>query len=118
MTLRLKAGAATEPAMAQTLFRLGGLGTVRGFEYGTLRAPAFWAAQLDVTPFGARVRPVIFLDAGQASRISGLFSSSALVGGGVGLSLFSGLIRFDLSHPISPDQSGKVRFDLVIRGAR
>ncbi len=118
ITLRLKAGAATEPAMPQTLFRLGGLGTVRGFEYGTLREPAFWAAQLDFTPFGARVRPVIFLDAGQAARISGLFSSSALVGGGVGLSLFSGLIRFDLSLPISPDQSDKVRFDLVIRGVR
>ena len=118
MTLRLKGGAATEPAMPQTLFRLGGIGTVRGFEYGTFRAPAFWAAQLDITPFGSRVRPVIFLDAGQAARISGLFSSSALVGGGVGLSLFRGLIRIDLSRPISPDQPGKVRLDLVIQGAR
>ena len=118
MTLRLKAGVGTEPSMPQTLFRLGGLGTVRGFEYGTLRAPAFWAAQLDITPFGARVRPVIFLDAGQASPISRLFSSSALVGGGVGLSLFSGLIRLDLSRPISPDQPGKVRFDLVMQGVR
>jgi hypothetical protein len=118
ITLRLKAGAATEPAMPQALFRLGGLGTVRGFEYGTLRGPAFWAAQVDITPFGARVRPVIFLDAGQASRISRLFSSSALVGGGVGLSLFRGLIRFDLSRPISPDQSGKVRFDLLLQGVR
>jgi len=61
---------------------------------------------------------VIFLDVGQASRISRLFSSSALVGGGVGLSLFRGLIRFDLSRPISPDQSGKVRFDLVLQGVR
>jgi hypothetical protein len=118
VTLRLKAGAATEPAMPQTLFRLGGLGTVRGFEYGRLRAPAFWAAQVDISPFRARVRPVIFLDAGQASRISGLFSSSALVGGGVGLSLFSGLIRFDLSRAIAPEQSGKVRFDLVVQGVR
>lgn len=118
ITLRLKAGAATEPALPQALFRLGGLGTVRGFEYGTLRGPGFWAAQLDITPFGARVRPVIFLDAGQASRISSLFSSSALVGGGVGLSLFRGLIRFDLSRPISPDQSRKVRFDLVLQGVR
>jgi hypothetical protein len=118
ITLRLKAGAATEPALPQTLFRLGGLGTVRGFEYGTLRAPAFWAAQLDITPFGAQVRPVIFLDAGQASQISRLFSTSALVGGGVGLSLFSGLIRFDLSRSVSPDQSGKVRFDLVVQGVR
>ena len=118
ITLRLKAGAATEPVIPQSLFRLGGLGTVRGFEYGTLRAPTFWAGQVDVTPFGGRVRPVIFLDAGQASRISGLFSSSALVGGGIGLSLFSGLIRFDLSRAITPDLSGKVRFDLVVQGVR
>lgn len=118
ISLRLKAGAATEPAMPQSLFRLGGLGTVRGFEYGTLRAPVFWAGQVDITPFGGRVRPVIFLDAGQASRISSLFSSSALVGGGIGLSLFSGLIRFDLSRPIAPGQSGKVRFDLVVQGVR
>jgi hypothetical protein len=118
VTVRLKAGAATEPAMPQTLFRLGGLHTVRGFEYGSLRAPAFWAGQVDVTPFGGRVRPVIFLDAGQASRVSRLFSSTALVGAGVGLSLFSGLIRFDLSRPISPDQADKVRFDLVIQGVR
>jgi hypothetical protein len=118
ITLRLKAGAATEPVMPQTLFRLGGLGTVRGFEYGALRAPAFWAAQLDITPFEARVRPVIFLDAGQAARISRLFSSSGLVGGGVGLSLFSGVVRFDLSRPLSPDQPGKVRFDLVVQGVR
>jgi hypothetical protein len=118
VTIRLKAGAATEPAMPQTLFRLGGLHTVRGFEYGTLRAPAFWAGQVDITPFGGRVRPVIFLDAGQASRASSLFSSTALLGGGVGLSLFRGLIRFDLSRAISPDHSDKVRLDLVIQGVR
>lgn len=118
LTVRLKAGAATEPTVPQSLFRLGGLHTVRGFEYGAVRAPAFWAGQVDITPFGGRVRPVIFLDAGQASRVSSLFSSTALVGGGIGLSLFTGFIRFDLSRPISPEQAGKVRFDLVIQGVR
>jgi hypothetical protein len=118
LTLRLKAGAATEPATPQALFRQGGVNTVRGFEYGTLRGPAFWAGQLDVTPFDGRVRPVLFIDAGQASRISRLFSSRAIVGAGVGLSLFRGLLRFDLSQPISPDQAGKVRFDLLVQGAR
>lgn len=118
LTVRLKAGAATKPTVPQSLFRLGGLHTVRGFEYGAVRAPAFWAGQVDITPFGGRVRPVIFLDAGQASRISSLFSSTALVGGGIGLSLFTGFIRFDLSRAISPEQAGKVRFDLVIQGVR
>ena len=118
LTLRLKAGAASESPTPQMLFRQGGVNTVRGFEYGTLRAPAFWAGQLDVTPFDGRVRPVLFIDAGQASRISRLFSSTAIVGAGVGLSLFRGLLRFDLSQPISPDQGGKVRFDLLVRTPR
>jgi hypothetical protein len=118
ISLRVKGGIGTEPAVPQTLFRVGGLNTVRGFEYGTLRASAFWAAQLDFTPLGGRVRPVLFLDAGQASRLADLFSSTALVGGGAGLSLLNGLIRFDLSRPLSPDGTRKLRFDLVIEGVR
>ena len=118
LTLRLKAGVATEPATPQALFRQGGVNTVRGFEYGTLRGPVLWAGQLDVTPFDGRVRPVLFVDAGQASTISRLFSSTAIVGAGVGLSLFRGLLRFDLSQPISPNQDGKLRFDITVQSAR
>lgn len=118
LTIRIKAGAATQPATAQSLFRVGGLSTVRGFEYGTLRAPAFWAGQIDFTPFGGRIRPVIFFDAGQAADVPDLFSSRALAGAGAGLSLFSGFVRFDLSRPVSPNHGDKIRFDLVIRGAR
>jgi hypothetical protein len=118
LTVRLKAGAATEPATPQALFRQGGVNTVRGFEYGTLRGPAFWAGQLDVTPFDGRVRPVLFVDAGQASTVSGLFSSTAIVGAGLGLSLFRGLLRFDLSQPISPNQTDKLRFDIQVQSAR
>jgi hypothetical protein len=61
---------------------------------------------------------VLFLDAGQGGRIGDLFSSRAFVGGGVGVSLFHGLVRLDFSHPISPDAGGKVRFDLVFQGVR
>jgi hypothetical protein len=118
LTLSGKAGAGTRPGSPQALFRLGGVNTVRGFSYGTIRSPAFWAAQLDFAPLGGRVRPVLFLDAGQGAEISGLFSSTVLVGGGVGLSLFSGLVRLDFSQAISPDTGGKVRFDLVVRGVR
>ena len=117
-SVRVKAGAATTPTAPQMLFRLGGLHTVRGFEYGSVRGPAFWAAQVDVTPFDGRVRPVIFIDAGQAGPVSRLFSQAALVGAGIGLSLFRGFVRFDLSRPVTPDQPGKVRFDLVIQGVR
>jgi hypothetical protein len=118
ISIQLRAGVGTEPALPQSLFRLGGLNTVRGFEYGTLRGPAFWAAQFDVALLPGRVRPILFLDAGQASPARDLLSSTALVGVGAGLSLFKGLIRFDLSRPISPDIGGKMRFDVVFQGAR
>lgn len=115
ITVHLKTGAGTEPALSQTLFRLGGLNTVRGFEYATLRGPAFWAAQVDLILLAGRVRPALFLDAGQASRPGDLLSSTALVGAGVGVALLKGLIRMDLSRPVSPDIGGKLRFDLVIQ---
>jgi hypothetical protein len=118
VTLRVKGGLATRPTLRQSAFRLGGVNTVRGFEYGNLRGQAFWAAQLDLTPFRGRLRPVAFVDAGQAARPDDLFGSAALVGGGVGVSLFGGLLRFDLSHPITPDAGGKLRFDIVVQGVR
>ncbi len=106
-TLRLKSGIGAEPVFAQTAFRLGGTQTVRGFPYGRARGPAFWSAQLDVTPFGWLIRPVAFLDAGQTGPVGDLFSRDVLVGGGIGLSLFRGLIRFDFSVPVTPDVGGK-----------
>jgi Haemolysin secretion/activation protein ShlB/FhaC/HecB len=118
VTLEVKAGLATAPTLPQSLFRLGGVTTVRGFDYGARRGQAFWAARLDITPFRGRLRPVVFADAGQAARAEDLFSSQALVGAGVGLSLFRGVLRFDLSHAVSPDIGGKVRFDIVVQAVR
>jgi len=117
-TLRLKAGAGTSPTLRQMEFRLGGPATVRGFEYGARRGQAFWAAQLDLTPFAARLRPVAFIDAGQTGRLEDLFSSTAFAGAGVGVSFFGGALRLDLSHPLTPDSGGKVRFDIVVQGVR
>jgi len=118
VSLRARAGIATSPTLQQSQFRLGGLATVRGFDYGERRGQAFWAGQLDFAPIHSRIRPVAFIDAGQAARAEDLFSSQALVGAGIGISLLSGLIRFDLSHPISPDTDRKVRLDLVVQAAR
>ena len=117
VTVRVKGGVATEPTLRQTAFRLGGVGTVRGHDYGARRGQAFWSAQLDVTPLPGRLRPVLFADAGQAGSAEGLFSGRVLAGAGVGLSLFGGLLRFDLSRAVSPDDPG-VRFDISIQQPR
>jgi Haemolysin secretion/activation protein ShlB/FhaC/HecB len=113
-TLRLKAGVATSPTLPQSLFRLGGEATVRGFDYGTRRGQSFWAAQLDVSPLGGRLQPIAFVDAGQTAGPGDLFSSTVLAGAGAGVSLFGGALRFDLSHPLTPNSGGKVRFDIVV----
>ena len=117
LTVRVKGGIATTPTLQQTAFRLGGIGTVRGHDYGARRGQAFWAAQLDVTPLPGRLRPVLFVDAGQAGDAGSLFSGRVLAGAGVGLSVFGGLLRFDLSRAVSPDES-TIRFDIVVQGAR
>jgi hypothetical protein len=116
-TIRVKAGIATSPVLPQMAFRLGGINTVRGFDYGTMTGQAFWAAQLDMTPLGGRIRPVAFIDAGQAGTAGDVFDSKALVGAGIGLSLLRGALRFDLSRQLSPDNSG-IRFDIVVGGVR
>jgi Omp85 superfamily domain len=113
LTFRGKAGTATEPGLPPTLFRLGGLNTVRGFEYGTLRGSCFWSAQADVRVLPGRIRPLLFADAGQAGNREDLFSSAALIGVGAGLELLKGLMRFEVSKPVSP-YGGKARFDLTL----
>ncbi len=122
-TLRLKAGIAEGSAPPQLQFRLGGRETVRGFDYGSIIGRSFWAAQLDVSPLKGTIRPVLFIDAGQAGAPGDLFQSKALAGGGVGVSMYSPLlhttlIRLDLSHPITPDTGGAWRFDVVFSPIR
>jgi hypothetical protein len=118
-TIALRAGIATPRPFAQQRFRVGGTTTVRGFDYGTRTGQAFWAAQLDWPLNRGLIQPVIFADVGQAGFLGdrgGSPSNPAVIaGGGAGLSLLGGLLRFDLSHPITHGGNG-LRFDLVMRG--
>ena len=52
--------------------------------------------------------PVLFADAGNVDTFK-----NPLVGGGVGVSLLSGWLRFDLAKGLTPSSS--VRFDVVFR---
>ena len=114
-TLAVKGGVTTADPLPQQAFRIGGTGTLRGFDYGTRRGQAFWAAQFDWPLIRGLVQPVVFVDAGQAASASDLFGSRALAGGGAGLMLLGGILRFDLSHPITSGGSG-LRFDLGVQG--
>lgn len=114
-TLGMRAGITTSDPMPQQAFRAGGMGTVRGFGYGAERGQAFWAAQLDLPLSRGVLRPVAFVDAGQAGSARGLFDAPLLAGGGVGLSVLGDLFRMDLSRPIK-NGGDRLRFDLSVRG--
>ncbi len=122
VAVRINAGLATKDAPPQMMFRAGGRSTVRGFDYGTQRGPAMWSVQTDWTPLRGQLRPVLFADAGQAGALGSLSRQPLLVGGGVGLSALSGLVRLDLSrritsHPIFNSRGGW-RVDLVFGAVR
>jgi Haemolysin secretion/activation protein ShlB/FhaC/HecB len=118
LSVSIKAGIASDSTLPQALFRAGGLRSVRGFDYGTARGQAFWSVQTDFTLSDSwGFRPVAFLDAGQAARPGHLFDQEPLVGGGIGASLLRGLLRFDLSVPITGEDH-PLRFDIVFTAAR
>ncbi len=118
LTLGFDAGVATSSDLDQALFRVGGLPTVRGLTYGTERGQAFWALRADWAPFDGNIRPVAFLDAGQAGPVGSLQDESVLVGAGAGVSFFGGLVRFDLSGPLNGGSGQGLRFDIVFGAVR
>jgi hypothetical protein len=110
-TITLRAGVLVGDSLAQMDFRLGGPQTVRGYTYGTRVDRQFWSAQLDFALRRSAIwAPVVFADIGDT------FSSDPLIGGGAGLSLLNGMIRFSLSKGFRP--ATNVRFDLVFRAPR
>jgi hypothetical protein len=118
LTFGVAAGVATSESVAQALFRVGGQQTVRGFPYGFTRGQAFWAFRTDWAPFDGDVRPVVFIDAGQAGPVDGFGASSLLIGGGAGVSFLNGLVRLELSGPFNGGQGEGVRFDMVFGALR
>ncbi len=118
LTLRASAGVASSDALPQALFRVGGRATLRGYDYGVARGTALWAAQADWTRSEGTSRLVFFLDAGQAAPLGSLGHAPVLVGGGIGWSVLRGLVRFDLSHPITHREGRGLRFDIEFGGTR
>ncbi len=121
-TIRVKAGIGTTPTLSQMAFRVGGPETVRGYDLGELQGRAMWSAQLDISPFRGALRPVVFADVGWAGDPDNVQSNEALVGAGIGVSLYSklfrsSLIRLDVSRGMRPERP-PLRVDLVISGAR
>jgi hemolysin activation/secretion protein len=105
----------------QRAFYIGGLQTVRG-QYARLDGEgrvgeSFLLGRGEVA-LGRMVgaRPTVFYDIGWAgSREEFARRGRPLSGAGVGLSLLDGMIRFDVSRGIRPEQRWRVDFYLDAR---
>ena len=97
--LTAAAGTATGRIPSQRQWFLGGVRTVRGYGPGSSEGDAFWLARAELGMRQGIVRPVLFYDAGWAGSRAALSSGPRLQGVGGGISLFDGLIRFDVARP-------------------
>jgi hemolysin activation/secretion protein len=120
VTMRLKGGVAAGAAVVPQMgLWAGGVNTVRGYDFGAASGDLLWAAQVDLMRRGrGAVKTVLFADAGQAGSRSAFGDAPLLAGAGAGLSVLGGLIRAELSHPLTERNGRGVRFDLVFGGIR
>ena len=120
LTARVKAGLAIgSDSVPQLALRAGGENTVRGYDFGVAQGNALWAMQLDLSkPNRNAVKFVMFIDAGQAGNRSNLGAARVLSGAGAGVSVLGGLVRAELSYPITATTGRGLRFDLLFGSAR
>lgn len=104
--------------LPQMLLRVGGPRTVRGYDYGERIGRTLWAAQLDISIWGNSGAAIVaFADIGDAvDRIDPIGANGPLASMGAGVSLFNGLMRFNLTKPMNPYDD--VRFDLLFAAPR
>ena len=109
-----RAGVASTDRIPQLGMSAGGLATVRGYEHGSARGNAMWAAQVDARLTGrGTIRPVIFTDVGQAGLLRVFSEAPILVGAGAGISIAGDLVRLQLSHPLTETRGHGFRFDMT-----
>lgn len=105
----MAAGSSLGDLPIQRGFYIGGLGTVRGQfarPGGQGRVgDTFWLGRAEVGRSAMTFRPVLFYDIGWAGARSAISRmGQPLSGVGAGVSLLDGLVRFDLSRGIRPEQ--------------
>lgn len=87
----------------QSLWYLGGPGTVRGYGGNAARGEAFWRARAEVANALSGARLVLFSDAGWAGVRDDIQVDPTLLSAGVGASFLDGLIRVDLARALRGD---------------
>lgn len=112
--LTLSAGSSAGLVPAQRRWYLGGAHTVRGQRPDTAyTGSAFWLGRVEFGRNLAAVRPVVFGDIGWVGdRELWRDAGRPMSGVGIGMSVMDGLLRFDASRGLYPQQ--RFRFDAYL----
>ena len=113
-TVEVGAGTSLGTVPVQSLWYLGGPGTVRGFAGGIAAGDAFWRARAEVGRAAPGARIVVFSDAGWAGPRDDVDLDPPLLSAGVGASFLDGLVRVDLARALREPTGWRV--DLYLDG--
>ncbi len=106
--LEAEAGTSAGALPPQRSWELGGAGTLRGYEGGTLRGEAFWRGRAEVANDFPAARLSLFTDIGWAGDRPEFGSGVPLLSAGVGGSFLDGVIRVDLARALREPKGWRV----------
>ncbi|HET7228534.1 MAG TPA: hypothetical protein VFJ16_00895 [Longimicrobium sp.] len=109
------AGTSFGDVPAQGLWRLGGPGTLRGYDGSTAAGQAFWRGRGEVGRRNGAARVTLFTDVGWAGNRDALTIQHPLWSAGAGFSVLDGLFRVDLARALR--QPTGWRLELYMDGA-
>jgi hypothetical protein len=109
------AGTSLGSVPAQSLWRLGGPGTLRGYDGSSAAGTAFWRGRGELGMGAGAARIALFSDVGWAGDRGGLTIQRPLWSVGAGFSLLEGLFRVDLARALR--QPTGWRLELYMDGA-
>jgi hypothetical protein len=99
----------------QSLWRVGGVPSVRGYDASSSVGNAFWRGRGEVSSRARSARIALFTDVGRAGDRESLTLSDPLWSVGAGASLLEGMVRLDLARAMRGDTGW--RLHLYLDGA-
>lgn len=108
------AGTSTGTVPTQSLFYVGGVGTLRGYHGGIMGGSAYWAGRFEIGNRFPAARISLFSDVGWAGDRADFNRGSPLISAGIGGSFLDGLVRIDLAAGLK-DPKG-VRLEVYFDG--
>jgi hypothetical protein len=115
LALDAAAGTSFGDVPAQGLWRLGGAGTLRGYDGSAAVGTAFWRGRGEVGRGSGAARFALFSDLGWAGSRESFTFQRPLWSVGVGASVLDGLVRMDLARALRAPTGW--RLELYLDGA-